>query len=112
MSDALWLNDPVPVPNLLGEDRDALFDFFSVYEPHYAAIRDEMAVRLGGAEASAGGRSEAVLALERHSLELQQQAVHAGDWRPFLAYLWEQGVQAAKAGLSFSSFYQGVAAFG
>ena len=92
-------------PDLTVSEREALAEFWGVYEEHFDDITDaveedarahpELAVFVG-----ATGSAER---LERR--EQIQRAIADDDWHPYLARIYEAGARYAEAGLSFGAWF-------
>ena len=92
-------------PDLSVSEREALAEFWGVYEEHFDDITDaveedarahpELAVFVG-----ATGSAER---LERR--EQIRRAIADDDWHPYLARIYEAGARYAEAGLSFGAWF-------
>ena len=106
----------IKTPRLTAEERQALQDYWRVYEPH----REEIAVQL---LEMARQHPEFKIILQNQasrpptaeeqarSADLQRNAVLHNDWEPYLRSLQQQGMNYARGGLTFHAWFELIGAF-
>jgi anti-anti-sigma regulatory factor len=102
-------------PALSPEEKAALREFMLFYEPHAAVIQVEL-TRACEDMPEWGPIIRAMTPKQmaeqnKRSLDLQRAAILDDRWQPYLADLHTQGIQYAKAGTSFASWFQIIAAY-
>ncbi|HEY3234921.1 MAG TPA: STAS domain-containing protein [Polyangiaceae bacterium] len=111
MSDTVTFTAPALRP----EEKAALRDFHHFYEPHAAAINDELMRACQDmpewAPIIRAMTPEQMAEQNKRSLALQRAALLEDQWQPYLADLHTQGMQYAKAGTSFSSWFKIISAY-
>jgi rsbT co-antagonist protein RsbR len=102
-------------PALGPKEKQCLRDFWLFYEPHAAAIQDEL--MLACQDMPEWGpiiramTPEQMAEQHRRGLGLQRAALLEDNWQPYLEDLTQQGTQYANAGASFASWFAILAAF-
>lgn len=102
-------------PKLTDDDVRILREYWRFYEPLAPTIQQDL--RKAAEAMPAWGpilRSMTPKQLDesdRHSLELQRAAIVDGKWEPYFADLATQGGQYALGGVSFSSWFEIIAAY-
>lgn len=108
--------EPTSLPGAFTPDeQQGLRDFWEVYQAHYEEVSDEL--RAGFSDHPEIGpllqsmSAEQLAEQGRISQENLRRAIVDGDWQPYLTRLREQGSTYARAGLSFSTWFELVGAF-
>jgi PAS domain S-box-containing protein len=105
----------ISIPKLTPDQRQGLQDYWKVYEAH----RDEITLRVLEM-ASQHPEFKFILqdpAAQRtaeeqaRNHEIQRNAILHNDWEPYLKDLQQQGMNYARAGLSFHAWFELVSAF-
>ncbi len=102
-------------PQLDDESRSAIKEYWSFYEPHAAAINEELLVVCEkipsfGPVIRAMTPAQAAQQNER-GMALQRAAILDAKWAPYLADLRQQGMQYASMGISFASWFEIITAY-
>jgi rsbT co-antagonist protein RsbR len=102
-------------PKLRPDQKEGLRDFQLFYESNVAAIQDELLRACKDmpewAPVFSAMTPEQMAEQNKRSLDLQHAALLGDDWGPYLADLHAQGMQYARAGTSFASWFQIIAAY-
>lgn len=105
----------IPEPGLRPQDKAALREYWLFYEPHAAALQDELLRELDEMPVWApiirAMKPEQLSEQNKRSLELQRAAIMDDHWQPYLADLHSQGAQYAMGGVKFGSWFQILSAF-
>ncbi len=105
----------IHIPELTPADQEGLQDYWSVYESHWEEIDAEllqMAANHPELQFILNNPARQPTVEEREdSLERQRRAFLQGEWKPYLDNLQAQGFLYAKAGVSFQTWFEIVAAF-
>src|SRR5687768_9217319 len=106
----------IRLPRLTAEERQALQDYWHVYEAH----RDEITSQLL-AMASQHPEFKSILQNQAsqpptaeeqaRSYEIQRNAILHNDWEPYLRSLQQQGMNYARGGHSFHAWFELIGAF-
>ena len=106
---------PIKIPELTPEEKQGLRDYWNAYEAH----REEVTTQV---TTMASNHPEFKFILQNpasqpteeqrdRNLEIQRNAVLHQDWEPYLTNLQQQGMNYARAGLSFRAWFELIAAF-
>lgn len=102
-------------PKLDNDDRAAIQTYWTFYEPLAPALSDELmpaVEKLPGFGPIIRSMTPAQLAEQNaRSLQLQRTAILDGDWKPYLGDLRTQGKTYATMGVSFSAWFEIIAAY-
>jgi rsbT co-antagonist protein RsbR len=102
-------------PALRAEEEEMLREYWRFYEPLAADLQKEMRTLIMDlpewAPIVRAMTEEQMAAQHACSMGLQRRALVDGDWRPYLDDLHRQGMQYAKAGTKFASWFQILAVF-
>src|SRR5690349_4897144 len=102
-------------PSLLPAEKAAFRDFWLFMEQHTDALQSELVERLSAMpEWGPLIRSmtpEQMKADSERSRELQRRAFMDDDWQPYLDDMHRQGMQYARAGTSFGSWFKVLSAY-
>jgi rsbT co-antagonist protein RsbR len=100
---------------LTAEDKAAMAAYWAFYEPIAAEVDRELRRSLAAlpewAPIIKGISEEQAVAQSRESLARQRRALVDGDWAPYLEDVRTQGVQYARAGVSFVAWYDIIAIY-
>lgn len=113
--DTLHQRPKVPIPHLSTTETKGLQDYWDVYEEH----REEVTAKL---LQMAGEHPELRFILQNTSLqqtteerqagmERQRRAIYQDEWEPYLNNLRDQGIQYARSGMRFQTWFEVVSAF-
>ncbi|MDQ2692715.1 MAG: PAS domain S-box protein [Chloroflexota bacterium] len=113
--DTLHQRPKVPIPHLSTNETKGLQDYWDVYEEH----REEVTAKL---LQMAGEHPELRFILQNTSLqqtteerqagmERQRRAIYQDEWEPYLNNLRDQGIQYARSGMRFQTWFEVVSAF-
>lgn len=105
----------IAIPDLTPEEKQGLQDYWTVFETHRHQVFAQLAeIALNHPEfkalvesASAQPTSEE----QARELEIQRNAVLHQEWEPYLTNLQQQGMNYARSGLSFRSWFELITAF-
>jgi rsbT co-antagonist protein RsbR len=102
-------------PQLDAESRSAIKEYWRFYEPHAAAINEELLpvceqIPDFGPVLRAMTPKQLAEQNER-SLALQRAAIVDNHWSPYMADLRQQGMQYASMGISFASWFEIISAY-
>jgi rsbT co-antagonist protein RsbR len=107
-----------PIPTrlrLTAEDKAAMAAYWAFYEPIAGEIDRELRRSLVAlpewAPLVKAITEEQALVQSRASLQRQRKALVDGDWAPYLEDVRSQGVQYARAGVSFVAWYDIIAIY-
>jgi PAS domain S-box-containing protein len=106
---------PITIPELGPEQKQGLRDYWNTYESHREEITAELLVM-------ASQHPEFKFILQNPSAqptpeeqarnrEIQRKAIFQDEWEPYLRNLQRQGMNYARAGLSFHAWFEIVGAF-
>ncbi|MDQ2692676.1 MAG: PAS domain S-box protein [Chloroflexota bacterium] len=106
----------IRIPRLTAEERQALQDYWHVYEAHRHEITTqllEMAREHSEFKIILQNQSSRPPTAEEQerSFELQRNAVLLNDWEPYLQSLQQQGMSYARGGLTFHAWFELIGAF-
>ena len=100
---------------LTAEDKAAMAAYWAFYEPIAAEVDRELRRSLAAlpewAPIVKGISEEQAAVQSRDSLARQRKALVDGDWAPYLEDVRTQGVQYARAGVSFVAWYDIIAIY-
>lgn len=106
----------IRIPRLTAEERQALQDYWHVYEAHreeitsqllaMASQHPEFRVILQNQASQPPNADE-----QRRNYEIQRNAVLHNHWEPYLKSLQQQGMNYARGGLSFHAWFELIGAF-
>jgi rsbT co-antagonist protein RsbR len=100
---------------LTAEDKAALASYWAFYEPIAGEVDRELRRSLAAlpewAPLIKGVSEEQAAVQSRESLARQRKALVDGDWAPYLEDVRTQGVQYARAGVSFVAWYDIIAIY-
>src|ERR1041385_4254805 len=118
MDNRSHVNMPSPkinIPELTPEEKQGLQDYWNLYEKHRTEINRQVAdlathhpefkFILQNAAAQPSPEEQA------RNQEIQKNAIFRDDWEPYLKNLQRQGMNYARAGLSFHAWFEIVDAF-
>src|SRR5918994_1448220 len=106
---------PITIPELGPEQKQGLRDYWNTYEAHREEITAELLVM-------ASQHPEFKFILQNtatqpkpeeqaRNREIQRNAIFQDEWEPYLRNLQRQGMNYARAGLSFHAWFEIVGAF-
>lgn len=101
--------------DMITADREALRDYWQVYEAHRDEVNAEITkIAAAHPEFSALMRSmnaQQLAEQDRRTWELQRRAVLDGEWEPYLADLETQGATYAQMGIGFAAWFELISEF-
>jgi rsbT co-antagonist protein RsbR len=102
-------------PQLDGDARSAIQEYWRFYEPHAAAINDELlpaCVDIPDLGPLIRAMTPEMLAKQNErSIAMQRAAIFDGKWEPYLSDLRQQGMQYANMGVRFASWFELITAY-
>src|SRR5262245_37443211 len=103
------------IPQLNPEEQQGLQDYWTVYEAHREEISAQIAdMALKHPEFRTilqNPSAQPTAEQQARNMEIQRNAILHQDWEPYLTNLQQQGMNYARAGLSFRAWFEIISAF-
>lgn len=102
-------------PNLTTEERQALQDYWTIYEQHREDVTGKL-IRMASEHVEfrfilQDTAFQRTPEEQEQAIERQRRAIFRDEWKPYLENLYTQGIQYAQAGLSFRAWFELISAF-